>query len=334
MSYPRLAHYTMNRGHGAPLLKPDGTMDVTLIHKLARHHVIAPDITPWYSPQTLGRVDVLQAMRRLNPNLKILAYQLFAWWYLPITVVRTSNSWADNWHRALVETDGLLDGQWVKWDNPATEARLTKLLCDLAASRLFDGVFFDYFDAFKSVSAGGWNQAVDRAVHAIQKAGGPGFLVLGNGGDLRNGNGNMREGFPSNLLISNELNVRLWRSGRPHKTHDWLQAGTGHTDPTNPNTQRAARYAHGYACLFDMMCSFGPDRDQTIPYHGWWFDFYEHDGKTGWLGEPLGPATNTGGLWHRRFALGDVYVNPTDIPRPRPDFISVPAKDAMFVRAR
>jgi hypothetical protein len=308
VNYPRTAGYFMNRGHGAPFTDTaTSPPNLPAITAAARHSVITLDVTPWYSPLTSGRPDVLLAFRRANPSLKLLAYQLFAWWYQPMTFDRSRDTtWAARWHEALRTTDGVDSGGWVKWDQPATEAALTKLLCDLAATRWWDGVFFDYFDVWRNAEA---QRAVDRVVHALKQAGGPGFLVMGNGGDLRDTAGSFREGFPDKLSISTPENVRLWRSGRPHKPNDWLQSGTGHTDPANPATIQAAAYAVGTACLWDMLVSFGPDRSQTVPYHAWDFPAYHWQ-----MGPATGPAykATSSGIWMREFWGGTLEVDHTN----------------------
>ena len=365
--YPRLAQYTMVRGSGAPFVSSTivGGYDWPLIGKVARHSVVAPDVTPLWSPTAdpfSNKPEIIVEMRRRNPAITVLAYFLLRLWYRGPSEVRTSTSFADSWHRMLQSTGGFGANaggswHWVNYANPATEAGATKLFCDLAASRIGDGLFFDFADAWGLGTSAEHERAVKRILTAIRKAGGPGFLIVTNGDTPGVEDGCLREGFPDKLSLAYPENVRVWRSGRPHKSHDWLQAGTGHTDPTNPDTQRASRFAHGFACCNDMLCSFGPDRDQTIGYHSWWFDHYAVDPKglpdptgkyVGWLGEPLGPAFGGTIIQRRQFAGGEVIVNagsasmnitlPPGLRRiggPEVGTITVPAKDAAFlVRAR
>ena len=149
-----------------------------------------------------------------------------------------------------------------------------------------------------------------------RQAGGSGFLVLGNGSaaESLDTDGGFREGFPD--LLENTFDVvRKWRAARPHRSWDWLQAGDGLPSLESEEAKRAARFALGTACLFDMMCSVGPGRDQSVepPYATWWLPEYDGGGRgVGWLGEPMGPATPFGPkLWMRDFAGGRVYVNPS-----------------------
>lgn len=313
--FPRVAAYAANRGYGAPLLVGD-VPNMDLITKLARYPICTLNTSPWYSVLEPSRPAVPLLLRRANPRICILGYQLLGWWYLgpDFTVAPWDKTFAGSWHTAIKETAGFDmksgSGWFVRWDNPATESALTNLLCGAAASRLFNGLFFDYAWALNGVASA----AMDRMIHAVRQAGGPGFLMLGNGphADTLNLDGELREGYPDHL--GNDFSaIRTWRAVRPHRSLDWLQSGTGFTSLDTPESQRAARFALGTSCLFGTLCSIGPDRDLTVQpsYMGWWLPEYDGGGiGTGWLGEPRRPAkTHNGLLWDRDFCGGAVVVN-------------------------
>lgn len=345
--FPRVASYSACKGSGFPLVKADGALDEPLIQKLARHQAVTLDITPWYSPYQAPRADALLLLRKLNPSISIYFYHVLGWFWLGADFTSQHRTFADAFHDEVKAAGAFFPNGNV--DVAKAEAGLTKLFCGAAASRLANGVFWDFCSAVNAASV----PAIERMIHAVRQAGGPGFKVIGNGWqDTFNLDGNMKEGFPDNLPNVTFEHIRQWRAGRPHRTDDWLQAGTGFFDPTTPAAQRAARFAHGTACLFDMQCSVGPDRDlKVVPYYGtWWADFYDGGGLgAGWLGEPIGDyTTNLQGTFRRDFAGGVVLVNsaasPQNITLPKGlcrfdgqemGSITVAAKDAAFlVRAR
>lgn len=354
-SYPDVACYAGNKGYGWPLLlenKPGAPLNVDLITSLARYSTITLNVGPWYALDEPSRADAILLLRKLNPRIRIVAYQLLTWWYLsPDFVPHASDkTWAASWHRAIRATNGFGaqsgGGWWVKWEQPATEAALTKLLCGMASSRLFDGFFADYMWGPVKLTP-----QMERLTQALRDAGGPAFLVLGNGteADAANTDGGFREGFPDYLGHDFE-HIRKWRAGRPHRSEDWLQAGTGYSELTSAASQRAARFAHGTACLFDLQCSFGPDRDLGPQpfYHTWWLPEYDGGGiGAGWLGQPMAPPEQFVGLtlWRRLFDGGLVLVNTGSGPLNAPvtpghrriangsemGTITVPARDAVFL---
>ena len=309
--YPRIACYAANRGYGLPLLNNE-VVNADLVNALAHYPVVTLNLSPWYSAAEASRTAVPLLLRKANPRISILGYQLLSWWWLgpDFTVASWDKTFAGSWHTAIKETNGFGapsgSGWSVKWDNPATEAALTELLCGAAASRLFDGLFFDFMSSIPATGVA----AMQRMVQRVRDAGGPGFLVLGNGwnADGLNTDGSFREGFPDTLGHDFE-HVRLWHEGRPHRSHDWLQAGTGVRDPSTADAQKKMRYALGTACLFDLHISFGPDRDLTVQpsYMSWWFPEYDIVNA---MGSPMGPAVRVApSRWARAFARGDVTVD-------------------------
>ena len=351
--FPKVSCYSAHRGSGAPYVRADGSHNDAMIRALARYSTVTMMITPWYSVREASRADVLLRLREMNPRIRILGYTLLGWWYLPqtFTVSASDKSFAGSWHDAIKSTGGFGEangtGWWVKWENPATESALTNLLCGSASSRLFDGHFYDFLSPDDSAGA----SAMQRMIAKVKAAGGPGFTVHGNGwgADDLDTDGSFREGFPS-LLGHDFEHVRQWRAGRPHRTEDWLQAGSGVTSFDTEDAKRQARFAHGTACLFDMQCSFGPDRDAPYLYPQMWLPEYDGGGiGAGWLGEPASEPLASGGLWRRVFSGGMVVVNEgsvsvtTNLPRglcrlsdgAEMGSVTVPAMDCVMLwRAR
>lgn len=365
--FPRVACYAANRGYGFPLVPGNShasPLDMDLVGKLARHDTITLDLAPWWAVEEPPRVDALLALRRLNPSIRIIGYLLLGVWRLPaeFTVNTWDKTFWGTWHNGVKDSgghgavaernaDGTIRHWWVRWENPATEAALTKLLCDVASSHLFDGIFGDYFWA----TTGSGADALQRMTHSVRSAGGRGFLVLGNGphADTLNTDGAFREGVPDKLPGVDFPDIQRWRSSRPHRTDDWVQSGTDYLSLDTPDAKRAARFAHGIACHTDSLCSFGKDRDvkltaaYPVPYLAWWNEIYDGGGLgTGWLGEPRGDASLVGfNCWRRDFAGGTVLVNassndkPVTLPKGLCRFdgtemgsVTVPARDAVFLR--
>lgn len=344
MNFPRIACYSACRGGGAPLVKPDGSLDEPLITKLARYPTITLDASPWVSPYKPPRTDALMLLRKLNPSIRIGLYHVLGWFWierLPAGFVSQHNTFADAFHDICREESAFMANGNV--DVAKAEGRLTKLFTDAVSLGLFDFVFFDFMSAINNASIG----AIERLTAAIKRAGGPDFKVLGNGwqSDAFDAEGSFREGFVATADWFNL--VRQWRQARPHKHDDWIQAGTGYKNLDTLEAQRQARFVLGTACLFDCQASFGPDRDLTVqPYYGtWWLPEYDGGGiGTGWLGEPRGEAQG-GSLWFRYFSGGLVVVNPNDsgrsatIPKGLCRFdgtemgsVTVGAGDAVFLR--
>jgi hypothetical protein len=328
MNYPRVSNYAAVKGNGEPLLLPptdpkqtvaDLKINVPLVTALSRYPVITLDATPWVAPEGIHRTDVLLLLRKSNPTIRIGMYVVGGWfWGDPTWAVKPvgQRTFADSQHAALVETGGYnpLKPNDVRWDNPPTEARLTSLICSAMSTRLWDFLFVDFMSANNTNELAALQRMV-AAVHAL------GFQVIANGwsADALNVDGSMREGFPD-TLGHDFAHVQNWRAANPHRSMDWLQAGTGLTSLDSADAQRQARFALGTACLFDCMASVGPDRDLKVtPYYGTWtLPEYE---PAGWLGEPWGPARQVGGVYVREFAGGSVTVDPAK-------------KDATFFRSR
>ncbi|SRR6266496_2026331 len=330
MRFPRVACYARCRTSGLPYINEDGSLNMNLLKALSRYSVITLDIAPWYSVDGSMKPEAILLLRRWNPTIKILGYSLLTYWYRPADYVPplTDLTFPASWHRAIIETNGFIpnpvSGYEVNWEKRETADTLTDLLCSVASSKLFDGFFGDYFSPIidwvssthPNYTAEGDVQRVinmQRLVRHLRKAGGPGFLVCGNGVGLDriDIDGTFREGFPNPL--TNFEQARKWAQDS-ELSYDWLQAGGGITNPETPDARRSARFALGTSCLLGTLCSFGPNRDITYPYAEWWQPEYDQNGITGWLGEPTGNIEDLGNnIWRRKFDNGSVLVNNSNV---------------------
>ena len=314
--YPRCSLYSWNSGEGKPWVNADGTLSLPAITAAARYPRLTVDIGGLYRVNGPTRADVFLAMRKANPTVQIGWYLLAGWTYMRADYGAQPNWTRETWLESLKATNGIGTDGVIRWEDPAVEVRLAADIVNVWRSHLADFFFFDYFFSRNEAA----RRALQRVVHALRQAGCP--VVLGNANEVDDDNldGSMKEGFYADLWTSSELNVRQWREGRPEKRHDWLQAGTNVRSLDSADAQRKCRYAHGYGCMFDMQVSFGPDRDQSVPYHEFWADFYSVDPQgnpdpsgscCGWLGEPVGPAwrPTVSGAWQRTFSRGHVVVN-------------------------
>ncbi len=68
--FPRLGLYGHVAGTGAPIVKPDESLDATLLDAIARRHTVVLDATPF----TEYRPDALAALRARRPDIKLLGY--------------------------------------------------------------------------------------------------------------------------------------------------------------------------------------------------------------------------------------------------------------------
>jgi len=345
--FPRVAVYGGNRSWGVPLIeRPDGPADTVLLRRMGSgKEAVTVGIAPWWSPGGAMRADVIPMLAATRPGLKVFPYHLVTHWYLAPTFVpqASDRGFPAAWHRAISATQGWLagapPGYEVDWARRATADTLASLLCGAVRGMRARGIFLDYLAPaarFEGISTPARDSAVmanmRRLVARLREAGGPGFVIVGNGigADQLQVDGTMREGFPNDApeLGASFDAVRAWQGGGSSRTHDWLQSGSGTKAPYAPDACQAARFALGTGCLWGTLVSFGPDRDLDVtPFYGTWF--YDEFSVTpypdaradttgahaGWLGKPAGPARRLGsGAWMRRFARGAVLVNPTSSP--------------------
>lgn len=345
MNFPRSAVYASNRSWGHPFLLPDGKPNMPVIQQAAKHKTLTMDVPPWLSIEGDSKPEVLLQLRKANPTIRLVWYRIVVQHWLAPSVVpaATALSFNDTLQRRLRALNGWLlndDGTPILYPGSALPwplyiidiARrdvtdmLLEMYLSIDRSSLFDRI------AFLDVLGMGWLHAkedaagrmanIERMVNALEREG---IRVIQNGiyAQTFNPSGSMVEmadyGSPSQF----ETARMKWEESR--ETESWLQWFV--PDRTSATSARTARFAIGTGCLFGANTSVGPNRSQSVIYQGWepWPEQMLN------LGEPLGPATQTGGLWRRAFVHGTVYVNPTGAPLPRPDFVAVPPMDAAFV---
>jgi hypothetical protein len=322
MNYPRIASYAGLRSSGAPLVKPDGTLDLELCKKQARFPLMTLDINT-----IMLHPEIVLKIREFNPTVEILGYHLMTHWWLPPTFVPqpTDKSFNADWHKALQATNGFLtgvpDGYIVDWNNMPTAEALIQLLEKAARTQLFDGFFLDYCSPTVSwVPIGNKFTDETRLRHFRElvermddiDAGGPMFIMYGNGvgANQCNMQGTMKEGFPGSLTSFSQALQQT--------NGDWLKTEIG-----TPSNTQLARYCLGTACLTGAYGAPAANRNNTPELFdaNFWFPEYSvmPDGTPdptgshlGWLGEPLGPKVIIDkGIHFRMFEYGVVMVNPT-----------------------
>ena len=165
-----------------------------------------------------------------------------------------------------------------------------------------------------------WAEACDTLASRLRADGGPDFALVGNcGGSSEHAyyNGWMRENFPNQQGGTWYANMVGGASTRGYladdrdyvqPAHNWvLSAGLSPpAAPDDANNVYRARYGLASAALGEGVAAICPGKSVNLaPYQDWWFDEYAVDlvsgqstgsqVNTGWLGQPLGPATTM--LW-------------------------------------
>jgi len=355
--YPRVGAYVGVRSGGAPLVKPDGTVDSAVCRQFSRFPQVAVDLNA-----LLISPAIIPTLLKFNPDIEIGGYHhTVSWWLAPDFPVQASDKTFDaDWHRGLQGTGGFIAGvpreYQVNVGKKATIDTMTTLLIGGFQRARIRAFFGDYWSPVASWVPVG-NEFTDNTrvqnmsamVRRLRGALPYGFRVYGNGtGAERCGlDGTLVEGFP-NALATGAFAVAI-------KQHDgdWLKSEGTFAD------KRTQRYALGTACMTGATLTYGAQEVSPggQPWPGtWWFDEWSVDqnGKpdytgahTGWLGDPLGLNVKlANGLYVRYFQHGVVLVNPTasaqtaDVQNPRwkrigqavPDAtLTVPAMDALFL---
>jgi hypothetical protein len=346
--FPRVGLYGSVLLGGFPYTHPDGTLDTLEIGRAARFTEITLDVYP-ISPY---RPDIVAAMRARNPNLTVLAYVLAEdiW---PSEDADSLNHIPTLIRHTVRDLDGFLydtTGQ----EYPISDINIAKkganghfivaeALADIfrdhiIATGTWDGIFTDVFGhtiSFTPTITGraidvqragyatlsdldvAWSAACDTLASHVRRDGGPGFLLVGNGGPSAEHvwyNGWMRENFPNQqggTWASNMLGDVSSR-GYFHDDADYLQpphnwifsaSGAEGQQYTAWSTQ-VVRFGLGSAALGEGVHSFAvSDKNvRNAPYQDWWYDEYAVDlttgqssqgvQQTGWLGAAVGPAYN------------------------------------------
>ncbi|MBD3251262.1 hypothetical protein GF380_02200 [Candidatus Uhrbacteria bacterium] len=313
------------------------------VQELAKWDVVVIDMD-----QQTRYAERVRKLRRLNPNIKILAYISSA----NIAAARfveekdfpgyaLAHSIPEAWymHRGK-ERVGFWVGAWllnVTQDSPRDRQgrRWIDFLPEfideeLMSTGLWDGVFLDdalpgatWFvgggldmngdgiaDSDDAVNAS-WNRGWTEMAQHLRERLGPDALIMGNGSpDYASvTNGILFESFPNNGWVEGFRNYQTAYHYNPKPSITAINSNTNNVD--HPTDYRAMRLGLGTSMLANGYYSFdfGP-RD-----HGqlWWYDEYDAD-----LGAPAGlptllePANQRGvheGVWWRDYEQGAVVVN-------------------------
>jgi hypothetical protein len=222
--YPRLGMYSAIRGNGAPFLRANGSLDTLVCREQARWDLVILDAA---APSR--RPDILAALRRYNPGIRVYAYVMGAiYWANPHPALGdTTTDFPWRYWAAVRNTDGILwcrGGRPCGFTNvnvakPVTMATLAILIAgDITRSGLWDGLFIDVTCpkihgivagedtvdlarlGFASVAAfeEAWTRSHRGFLEALRGLSPPGFPIVGNcgpGGEPLF-NGWMRENFP------------------------------------------------------------------------------------------------------------------------------------------
>ena len=347
--YPRLGLYGSVLMGGYPYVQPDGSLDTLEIGRAARFTEIALDVYP-ISPY---RPDIVAAMRARNPNLVVLAYVLAEDIWLaedpdslnsiPTLIrhtVRDLNGFLYDKNTGLEYANFAINiakkganGHFV-----VAEALANLFRDHIIATGTWDGIFTDVFPHTVAWTQSGtgkvidlqragyatladldvaWSAACDTLASHLRRDGGPGFVLVGNGGPSAEHpwyDGWMREDFPyqqGGTWASNLLGDVASR-GYFHDDADYMQpphnwifsaSSAAGQEYTAWSTQKV-RFGLGSAALGEGVHTFAPsDKNvRTAPFQDWWYDEYAVDvtsgqssqalQQTGWLGQALGPAYN------------------------------------------
>jgi hypothetical protein len=158
-----------------------------------------------------------------------------------------------------------------------------------------------------------WLAATDTLANRLRRLAGPEFVLIGNCGQgtkYQAFNGWMRENFPyqgGGTWYENMFRepggymVDEARFRQPVHNYNFTAANSPGS-PYNAGDLRKMRLGLGSSALGEGYGIFAPsDLDAvTFPYYHWWFDEYAVDlttgrsdssiTRTGWLGQPMGPA--------------------------------------------
>lgn len=227
--YPRLGLYGHVLGRGEPLVQADGSLDLTLLHAIARRHTVVLDATPF----TEYRPDALGALRARRPDIRLLAYVQAQYMYPAAQADSTVN--IPTRIRILVRNlNGFLyDRQGEEFRNaninlakkgPQQRFVVAEAMADFFVDQVlgpgdWDGLFLDRFcnsilwdqepaDSIDYVRAGyasaaafdgAWLAATDTLANRMRRRAGATPIFIGNCGQgtkYAAFNGWMRENFP------------------------------------------------------------------------------------------------------------------------------------------
>lgn len=332
--YPRRAMYAKVVGSGAPFIRK-GLLDEAVCDTAARFDVLVLD-----APPILARPDIVEAIRKRNPSITLLAF------------LAVHSLW-ENPHPGLGDT--LTDHAWLRWALARrmdgflwnTRGRLFNVNLDLSDHRVAlamaeldakaaspaNGLFLDTFctgilwaqspgDSI-DLRRAGWDTAKDfdrawREGHRIylerlRQLVGDKLLVCncGPSGERDVANGWMRENFP--LQNGGDWSANMVRTpwGDPgYLADDTLyQAPTLNflstiESPDSVTNHRRLVFGLASATLAGGVHVLVPPKTLRA-WNPRWFSEYDID-----LGNPLGPARQEWATWVRYFEHGAVVVDP------------------------
>jgi len=350
--YPRVGLYGTVLLGGFPFVQPNGALDTLEIGRASRFTEIALDVYP-ISPY---RPDIVAAMRARNPKLIVLAYVLAEGiWpsedpdslnHIPTLIrhtVRDLNGFLYDKNTGLEYASSTVNINIAKkgaGGHFVVAEALANIFRDhIIATGTWDGIFTDVFPHTVAWTQNGtgsvidyqragyatladldvaWSAACDTLASHLRRDGGPGFLLVGNGGPSAEHawcDGWMREDFPNQqggTWTSNMLGDVASR-GYFHDDadyfqppHNWISSvaiGTAGQEYSVQNTTKV-RFGLASAALGEGVGCIGPPGKnvRTAPFQDWWYDEYAVDvatgqssqalPQTGWLGQALGPAYN------------------------------------------
>jgi hypothetical protein len=337
-------------GSGYPYTRTDGSLDTLEIGLAARFREVAVDVYPIWP----YRPGIVTALRARNPNLIVLGYVLVqdVWMandpdslnQLPTLIrhtVRDLNGFLYDKNTGQEYTNTCINiakkganGHFI-----VAEALGNLFRDHIIASGLFNGIFTDLFAHTVGWTQGGtgkvidyqragyasvadldvaWAAACDTLASHLRRDGGPGFLLVGNGGPSFEHvwyNGWMRENFPNQQGGTWASNMLGDVSSRGYfhddadylsPAHNWIFSAANATAGQEYSTfsTNQVRFGLASAALGEGVHCFGPGEKNAhlAPYQDWWYDEYAVDlatgassqalQNTGWLGTAMGPAYN------------------------------------------
>jgi hypothetical protein len=348
--FPRTGLYGSVVGPGFPYVRSDGSLDTLEIGRASRVTEITLDVYP-ISPY---RPDIVAAMRARNPNLVVLAYVL-AQDIWPSEDPDSLNHIPTLIRHTVRDLDGYLYDKNTGQEYAGTNINIAKkgtnghfivaealanIFRDhIIATGTWDGIFTDLFAHTVGWTQAGtgkvidfqragyatladldiaWSAACDTLAAHLRRDGGPGFVLVGNGGPSAEHSwydGWMRENFPHQQGGTWASNMLGDVSSRGYfrddidfvqPPHNWIFSAASGIAGQEYSIQSttAVRFGLASAALGEGVHCFGPgDKNvRTAPYQDWWYDEYAVDittgqssealAQTGWLGDALGAAYN------------------------------------------
>lgn len=285
--------------------------------------------------------EQIRLMRRLNPQIKILAYvsageiaearfrghpaspgrkladRIPETWYLKKTNGARATWWPGAWAMNATDLGPTHTGErWNTFLGPFIRD-------ELMSSGLWDGVFLDA--AYEQVTSfygkdldgnldgqaettavidTAYGQGMDKLIRNVRNALGANRLILNNSSTAYASvvNGVLLENFPRSGF---DIPFDLLRDAIVKNPTPKISAiNTNVNNSENKNDYRLMRFGLASALIADAYFSF--DAGDARHHRTWWYDEYEAA-----IGRPADKAVKSSGLWSREYTRGMVIVNPT-----------------------